>query len=291
MSTKRVLLIGGNSYLAKAFTSKCDDRLNITALHRGEKIGDYFELNESFFAGFDVVINFAAIVHQRHPDTALAQKVNAELPTYLATLAKRAGVEQFIQMSTIAVYGNAQYISSQSVPNPDTAYGATKLEADCSVVALGDASFIVTLVRPTVVYGLNAPGNMQALMKLIAVDFPLPFAYGANRRSILYVGNLVNALERIIERKHKGVFLLCDKKSLSLQQIAEALREGLGISTRFFSLPQWLILLLCSIRWLPFYKLYGDMIVDDSHSVELLGEYAKIDSEVALREVAKGERK
>jgi nucleoside-diphosphate-sugar epimerase len=284
----RVLLIGANSYIAKAFIRFCSGRFEITALSRGPDLPSYFDLNGSFFAGVDVVVNFAAIVHKRHPGSLESKRINAELPVYLASLAKHAGVSHFIQFSTIAVYGRCSHIDMQTPTHPETVYGRSKLEGDEGVRRFGDAGFTVSIVRPPVVYGPNAPGNMQALQKLLSLGIPLPFAYGKNSRSILYVGNLAEALARIIERRCGGVFLLRDRHMPSLAQIAGALRSGSGVHTPFFPLPRWLAGLLCSLKRAPFERLYGDLVIDDSYSLQTLGEYAATGSVSALQSMAKG---
>ncbi len=230
----RVLVIGAKSYIAEQFMLACGERFAFTALKRDENLRSYFDLDASCFKDIDTVINFAAIVHNRHPEPAEAERVNADLPVYLAGLAKAAGVKQFVQLSTVAVYGRASQIDDSTPAVPATVYGESKLRGDLFLQELCNADFAVAIVRPTVVYGRGAPGNMKSLMKLIALGVPLPFDYSKNRRSILFVGNLVEALERIVTQCAGGVFLLRDREMLSLRQIASALREGSKRHALFF---------------------------------------------------------
>ena len=153
-----VLVVGANSYIAKAFIQKWHTRFSFKELSRNAAMTDYFDLTPEYFTEIDVVVNFAAIVHQKSPDAALAAKINTELPLFMATMAKQAGVKQFIQLSTIAVYGSyVNTIDSKSVVNPDTLYGKTKALADTRLGKMSDNTFAVTIVRPPIVYGNNAP--------------------------------------------------------------------------------------------------------------------------------------
>lgn len=285
----RVLVIGGNSYIAKAFAASCANKFSLTIIQRGANLREYSELTADAFRGVDTVINFAAIVHRPDSDQHMMERVNTRLPVYLATLAKTAGVSQFIQMSSIAVYGSRTYIDADTHPEPDTAYGTSKLDADREVQKLEDAGFAVAIVRPPVVYGPGAPGNMAMLIKLIRSGMPLPFAYRRNRRSILFIGNLTTALTRIIERRASGMFLLRDRVMPSLAEIAEGIRNAFGVKTLYFPLPAWFIKMFRDRTAARASKLYGDLVIDDGKSVDILGAYAVTSFDDAMRMTAQGD--
>ena len=79
----------------------------------------------------------------------------------LAQKAKQAGVRQFVQMSTIAVFGSASRISATTPEKPQTYYGSSKLKADKELVAMSDREFRTAIIRPPMAYGGGmAPGNM-----------------------------------------------------------------------------------------------------------------------------------
>jgi UDP-glucose 4-epimerase len=280
----KVLLIGGNSYIAKKLLASKPSGLAFTPLCRGEGVNDYFDLQPEDFKGYDAVVNFAAIVHRKHPEPEETKRVNTELPVYLARLAKTSGVGQFVQMSTVAVYGSAAVSIDAATPTaPDTAYGRSKLEADRALENMANEHFRVALVRPPMVYGCRAPGNMNALVRLINSGFPLPFAYEGNRRSLLYVGHLATALSRIIDGRHHGTFLLRDAEMPSLQRIASLIAADRCGRSRFFALPEGLVRWLVSFRRLPFRKLYGDLLIDDSESIAVLGPYATLPLETCFK--------
>lgn len=280
-----VLVVGANSYIAKAFIRMYQKTFNLTLLRRSTSLPGYFDLLPEHFADSDVVINFAAIVHQKSPEKALSKRINTELPVFLAKVAKQAGVKQFIQLSTIAVYGSyATSIGGRSPLNPDTVYGQTKAAADQALENLSDATFTVAIVRPPIVYGKGAPGNMQSLVRLIKKIPLLPFAYSGNCRSMLYIDNLLEALSLIIAKRAGGIFLVRDEEMPSLGRLCLTIKKELDARTRFFSLPAIVIVSLVHFKKLPFYKLYGDLKIDDSETRNRLGNYATVPLEAALAE-------
>ena len=269
----RVLILGGNSYIAKSFINSYHDKFDLKVIKREGEFKDYFLLKQEDFRDVDVVINFTAIVHQKGADKEKHQKYNYELVRYLADLAKKAGVKQFVQLSTIAVYGKQNYIDSTTIPNPQTPYGKAKLQADNYLLSLKDKSFKVAIIRPPIVYGKDAPGNMHSLVSLIKKRLPLPLGYFKNKRAILCVQNLSFALYLIVSQKSYGVFLLKDKESPSIGSLIEQINKNSKAKSLILPLPSWFRYLLLHTYIRAFEKLLGDLIIDDSKTREKIGEY------------------
>ena len=286
----RCLIIGGSSYIAQAFIRCYQKSVEITSLHRNSDLKSYFDLTESHFTQYDAVINFAAIVHQKKPDLQESQKINTQLPLFLAQKAKEAGVGQFIQLSTIAVYSPLSIaITSETATRPNSIYGKSKLSADEGLLAMQCDDFKVSIVRPPVVYGPNAPGNMQALIRLIQKGWPLPFLYQENQRTILYIENLTSALYRIITQQKEGIFLLRDKEQPSLATLTQNIKEVSGAKSLLFTPPKVFIQWLVRFQQLPFYKLYGDLTIDDQFAQQQLGHYQKSTLQTALKKTIRGQ--
>ena len=180
-----------------------------------------------------------------------------------------------MQFSTVSVYGNTEYIGSKTLPNPVNHYGESKLRADMALLELADENFVVSVVRPAVVYGKNAPGNVTSLIKLIKAGLPLPFGYYKNRRSMIYVENLANLISKIILKKSDGIYLARDEKMPSIGEISETIRKEAGTKNLFFSLPDPFIGYLMKRKNLPFHKLFGDLVIDDSQTQKKIGKYQK----------------
>lgn len=273
----KVLLVGQNSYVANNFFKSYNAKFQITFLDR-----EYHSARLEQFLGFDVVINCAAIVHMKNIDNQIYYDINRDLVLYLARLAKEAQVGQFIQLSTIAVYGDSEYIDLDTKEDPKDVYGKSKLEADRALLNMQKENFIVSIIRPTIIYGKGAPGNMNTLSKLIATSLPLPLLYKENQRSILYIDNLSALISKLIESKSMGIFLARDKEMPSIYDIVFIIKKALKSNNIVFSMPKKIIGFLVNYKNLPFYKLYGNLIIDDSITIRDLGEYRKIAYKGAL---------
>lgn len=278
----KVLIIGGNSYIAQSFFKLCSSSIECTVIARGGLFTDYFHLDETVFKGFDAVMLCAAIVHQSTPDPIETNRINTNLPLYLAKLAKSAGVLQFVHMSTIAVYGEDMFIEPSNDEFPTTLYGKTKLLGDRNLLQLNDSSFQVAIIRPPMVYGFGAPGNFRRLSRLISQIPILPFGNNVNRRSIIYIENLVCALEKIILKRESGIFLVRDSIMPSIAVLSQGVINALGLYRILFSLPESIVRFLSQFQALPFKQLYGTLEIDDTLTRQKIGDYAIIPLAEAL---------
>lgn len=261
----KLLLTGANGFVGSYFTRQYKDKYDI---HVFSFLQDDFEALH--IKGVDVVFHLSALVHQPNAHEELYQKINVENTLQLAKKAKKEDVRHFIFMSTIAVYdGCLNSIYENSKLNPITPYGKSKLEAERKLQELEGEGFMVSIIRPPMVYGHNAPGNIKSLMNLVEKVPILPFGNIENKRSFVYVGNLCALLECIIQKQQRGIFLVSDDKALSTTQLIQAIATVKKRSCWLFALPFFPQLL----KWLKpsFYKrLFESLEVDNRETKRLL---------------------
>jgi UDP-glucose 4-epimerase len=274
----KILVIGSDSFIAQKFIA-ANTQHNILGISRTclkskneILLSDLREISTNYFLETDVVINFAAIVHR--PDIKnekIFDDVNYKLAIFNAQKAKQAGVNLFIQMSTIAVYGNQSQISISSSCNPRTPYGISKLKADEELLKMQNNNFNTVIIRPPMVYGGgNSPGNMLKLIKLVDSGIPLPFKGVNNHRDFINVHNLVQYLYIIIEKKLNGVYLISDNEPISTEQIIKTISKHLSKPIRIFKFPLWAITILKSIRPHEYDKLFGILDIKTNFPYEEL---------------------
>lgn len=218
----------------------------------------------------DVVVHLSALVHQPKTSQEVYERVNIRNTLSLARKAKESGVKQFIFMSTIAVYDEAlTQICENSTLKPNTFYGITKLEAEKQLLSLEDEDFVVSIIRPPMVYGFNAPGNMKSLNCLIDKVSVIPLGVIENKRSFVYVGNLCAMIECIIEKRKSGIFLCADDEPLSTTRLIELIAKAKQKKVYLLHVKIFEILL----KWLKpsFYKrLFGSLAVDNTQTKKIL---------------------
>ena len=168
------------------------------------RVGVRGETDENIFENADVVIHTAGIVHNKKADDALYDAVNTALTKKLALLAKNSGVRHFIFFSTMAVYGMTEgRIDRQTVPSPKNGYGKSKLAAEKLLLEMQTDDFKVTILRSPMVYGRGCPGNYALLSGLCKKVHIFPDV--KNKRSLIYIGNLCDCVERVIKDGITGI--------------------------------------------------------------------------------------
>ncbi len=195
----------------------------------------------------DAVVHLAARVHVMH-DTALSalaeyRRVNCAATVALARRAAGTGARRFVFVSTVKVNGertSTRPFSAADAPAPGDPYAISKWEAEQALAGIAAATgmHVITL-RPPLIYGPGVKGNFPRLMKLVARCAPLPLAGVHNSRSLLYVGNLVSAIERALRAEVSPVetLLVSDDRDVSTPRLIEMIAAALGVRARLFYCP------------------------------------------------------
>lgn len=269
MHMNRVLITGANSFVGKSFIkfSKQESIHEISLFDcKPEEID---------FSKYDIILHLVAIVHQ---SKTISEKeyfrVNRDLAIQVANEAKKAGVKQFVFLSTVKVYG--KYIPGAGAWNedsncdPEDAYGKSKYAAELALKELEDSNFTVSIVRTPLVYGENVKANMRSIIKLVE-KFPiLPLAEVDNKRSFTSVENLVAFIDRIIEKRASGVFIAKDEKGLSTTELVKLISQYLERKLILFSIPRFIIRICTFVYPKIFDRLYGSFEMENKKTLEKL---------------------
>lgn len=192
-------------------------------------------------AGADAVVHLAARVHvmrDRAADPAAAfDRANHQATAALAEQAKAAGVRRLVFLSSVKVHGEAANgaLTAKDAPAPVDPYGRSKRAAEQALAAHGDAMDIVVL-RPPLVYGPGVKGNFLSMLKAVDRGWPLPLGAVANRRSLIYVGNLADAIRFSLDGP-PGTYLPSDRDDVSTPVLLRRAAEALGRRARLLPVP------------------------------------------------------
>lgn len=198
--------------------------------------------------GVDAVVHAAGLAHQPPgTDETAMLAVNAGASESLARLAVRQGVRRFVLISSSrAVSGPSSPLplAESAQPAPTDAYGRSKLAAEAAVHAVMPGAVIL---RPPVLHGAGAKGNMARLARLARLPLPLPLAGLTGRRSILSDVNLAEAVAFVLDRPDAAgrTFHLSDGAPLTLPDVIAAMRQAAGRGPGIVGLPaplsEWLV--------------------------------------------------
>ena len=183
--------------------------------------------------GADVVVHLAGIAHRKASADEL-EEVNVRLPERLARQAPR-----FVFMSSVKVHGeqSSRPFTEASPLAPGDAYAESKARAEDALRAITGLKLVV--LRPPLVYGPGVKANFLALMRAIARGWPLPLASIHNHRSLIYVGNLVDAIVRALEAE--GTYLVSDGEAISTPRLCREIAEALETRARLVPFPRGLL--------------------------------------------------
>jgi nucleoside-diphosphate-sugar epimerase len=194
------------------------------------------------------VVHLAGRAHvldetEADPATAFAS-ANVTATARLAHAAVLAGVERFVFASTVKVNGEASVpgrpFRPDDAPDPGDDYARSKLDAEQQLSEIsGGAAMKPTILRLPLVYGPGVKGNFAALLDEVARATSLPLGAIRNHRSLLYVGNLVDAIDAALDAVSPptGVHFVTDAESVSVPALVAAAGKALGNPVRLQAVP------------------------------------------------------
>jgi nucleoside-diphosphate-sugar epimerase len=263
---------------------------DVTGRLRQMAVGDLGAATDwsAVLAGAEAVVHLAGRVHV--PGVAAAadqehfREVNVGATLRLAEAAARARVRRLIFVSS----------AKTGDPNEDGAsdpYSRSKAEAER---LLGETSrnlgFECVIVRPPLVYGPRVRANFLRLMRLVDSGIPLPLASVANRRSLLFVGNLADALSTCTSHPRAAgqTFSVSDGEDVSTPELIRRIARALDRPARLFPFPVALLRLAGALagQKQAIDRLTGDLAIDSAPIRTALDWHPPFSMEQGLAETA-----
>lgn len=255
-----ILVTGATGFVGRALTSELEkrgiahrpvSRAPAAGFHAIGAIDGATDWSAAL-AGVDTVVHLAARVHVMQ-DTAASplaafRAMNVEATINLARQAASAGVRRFVFLSSIKVNGEAtapgRPFSADDAPCPTDPYGISKQEAEEALFRLGrETGMEITVIRPPLVYGPGVKANFLSLMGLARRPLPWPFGSISNRRSLVFVGNLVDFIQLAARHPEAAnrIFLVSDGVDLSIGELLQKLAKAMGRKALLIPVPPFLL--------------------------------------------------
>ena len=196
--------------------------------------------------GADTVFHLAGYAHQFGSAARSIERyriINVDGTAHLARAAAQAGVKSFVFLSSVKVQGDSdpgRAWTEADAAAPVDPYGESKRDAEALLFDLGRSSGMsVTILRPPLVYGPGVKANFLSLIRLVDRGLPLPLASVNNARSLIFVGNLVDALIAASQRRERGteVFFVSDADDVSTPELIRRIGVAIGRPSRLFRFP------------------------------------------------------
>ncbi len=247
--------------------------------------------------GVEAVVHLAARVHVMKDSASNPfseyHKINLMGSERLARSAAEYGVKRFIFMSSVKVNGeeNLKAYKEGDAPAPRDSYGISKMRAENRLKEItAESQMDLVILRPPLVYGPSVKANFLELMKIVDRRMPLPLLNINNRRSFIYLGNLVDAILTCM--KHPGAagqtYFVSDDEAVSTTDLIRKVASALNKSPRLFYFPGILLFVMGRIIGKgPFVdRLIGSLTVDISKIRQELGWKPPFTMEYGLQKTA-----
>lgn len=292
-----VLVTGANGFVGAAVVRELARRgMAVIALTRspgaGETgtvdlraIGDLTAVTDwhELLRGADAIVHCAARAHVLHETAsdpeAEFRRHNTDLVAAMARGAAEAGVRRFVFISSIGVNGDATVqrpFRHDDPPHPHSPYARAKFAAEKALHSIAaDTGLEVVIIRPPLVLGPGAKGNLGALAKAIRAGLPLPFGLATrNRRDLVSLDTLADLVATAVSHPAAGgeTFLVADGKPMSTRDIVGEIGQMESRAPRLLPLPT--ALLAAGLRLLGkgsmASQLFGNLEVDIAHTRQTL---------------------
>ncbi|MEJ0063323.1 MAG: SDR family oxidoreductase [Alphaproteobacteria bacterium] len=252
-----VLVSGANGFVGRALCPRLREAWNVRKAYRvlnrvhgddSVAIGDIGGGTDwrAALSGCSAVVHLAARAHVMcdvEPDSLERYRsVNTAGTINLARQAAEAGVRRFVFVSTVKVQGEGREIpyAESDRPAPQDSYAISKWEAEQGLREIASSTGLeVVILRSPLVYGPGVSANFYRLLR--AVDCGLPFPFGAlnNRRSLIYTGNLSDAIAAGLTHPAAAqkTFLVSDRQDVSTPELIDALAAAMRRPARLLPVP------------------------------------------------------
>ncbi|QDQ83154.1 UDP-glucose 4-epimerase family protein [Paraburkholderia megapolitana] len=309
-----VLVSGANGFVGQVLTrALVDAGCSVTGLVRraascADGVAEWVHGGKDFAGLADVwpqglrpdcVVHLAARVHVMHDDAldpdAAFRATNVEGTLRLAAAARQNGARRFVFVSSIKAVAESdggRPLREDDDVRAEDAYGRSKREAEQALIRYGDETGLdVVIVRPPLVYGPQVRANFLRLMDGIWRGMPLPLGTVRARRSLVYVGNLADALVCCATdpRAAHQCFHVADSDDSTVAELARMLGRHLQKPARLFPVPVGLLQLAGRLtgRLPQIDRLIGSLQVDTTRIRTVLGWQPRYSTDDGLAATAR----
>ena len=284
---KKLLFTGGTGFLGKNVMPLLSQQYDVTTC--GITTDDMIKANLAkevppINTHYDVVLHAAGKAHTVPKTEAEKQAfydVNYQGTTNLCSALEKVGVPKaLVFISTVAVYGCefGEMIDEYHPLNGDTPYAKSKIMAEDYLTKWClDHQVRLAILRPSLLAGKNAPGNLGAMVNGIKKGFYMNIAGGKVRKSVLMAEDIARLLPLLEEKG--GIYNVCDTRQPSFGEISASVAKQLG-NHKPISIPYWMAWCMAKVG-----DLLGNKAPINSYKLEKMTKSLTFSNAKARREL------
>lgn len=284
---KRLLFTGGTGFLGKNIMPLLTKTYEVVTC--GIAPDDTIKANLAKEAPqldhhFDIVLHACGKAHVVPKTDAEKQAffdVNYQGTVNLCSALEKVGVPKaLVFISTVAVYGceYGNLITEEHPLNGGSPYAKSKIMAEKYLTEWGKKHNVVLgILRPSLLAGKNAPGNLGAMVNGVRKGFYMNIAGGSVVKSILMAEDIARILPFLIEKG--GIYNVCDTRQPSFGELSISVAKQLG-KRKPISIPYWMAWCMAKVG-----DLLGSKAPINSYKLKKMTKSLTFSNEKARREL------
>ena len=284
---KRLLFTGGTGFLGKNIMPLLTKTYEVVTC--GISPDDAIKANlakeaPKFDQHFDIVLHACGKAHVVPKTEAEKQAffdVNYQGTVNLCSALEKVGVPKaLVFISTVAVYGceYGNLITEEHPLNGGSPYAKSKIMAEKYLTEWGKKHNVVLgILRPSLLAGKNAPGNLGAMVNGVRKGFYMNIAGGKVVKSILMAEDIARILPFLIDKG--GIYNVCDTRQPSFGELSISVAKQLG-KRKPISIPYWMAWCMAKVG-----DLLGSKAPINSYKLKKMTKSLTFSNEKARREL------
>lgn len=284
---RKLLFTGGTGFLGKNIMPLLQKDYEVTTC--GITPEDMIHANLAVSAPelpqqYDIVLHAAGKAHvvpKTEEEKKLFFDINYQGTVNLCKALERVGVPKaLVFISTVAVYGcdYGEMITEEHPLNGETPYAKSKIMAEeylgkwCS-----EHGVVLGILRPSLLAGKNAPGNLGAMVNGVRKGFYMNIAGGKVTKSVLMAEDIARLLPLVAEKG--GTYNVCDTRQPSFGELSVSVARQLG-KRKPISIPYWIAWCMAMAG-----NLLGSKAPINSYKLEKMTQSLTFSNEKARKEL------
>lgn len=282
-----LLFTGGTGFLGKNVVPLLQKRYEVTTC--GITPEDMIKANlakevPELDAHYDVVLHAcgkAHVVPKTEEEKQLFFDINYQGTVNLCKALEKVGVPRaLVFISTVAVYGceYGEMITEEHPLNGETPYAKSKRMAEEYLTTwCKENGVVLGILRPSLLAGRNAPGNLGAMVNGVRKGFYMNIAGGKVVKSVLMAEDIARILPLVAEKG--GVYNVCDTRQPSFGELSVSVARQLG-KRKPISIPYWMAWCMAKVG-----DLLGSKAPINSYKLEKMTQSLTFSNEKARKEL------
>lgn len=284
---KTILFTGGTGFLGKNVMPLLQSQYEVTTC--GITPEDMIKVNlakdvPELGKHYEIVLHACGKAHVV-PKTEAEKQAFFDV-NYQGTVNLCAGLEKvgvpnaLIFISTVAVYGleYGSEITEDAPLNGDSPYAKSKIMAEEYLTKwCKEHGVVLGILRPSLLAGKNAPGNLGAMVNGVRKGFYMNIAGGKVTKSVLMAEDIARILPLVAEKG--GIYNVCDTRQPSFGELSVSVARQLG-KRKPISIPYWMAWCMAKVG-----DLLGAKAPINSYKLEKMTKSLTFSNEKARKEL------